>query len=86
MRFRTTFLDDPSGEVIDAMKVIKIVDGIEGCCVGFLPRRLAADHKDKIKDGLEQGGEFVKDKVGHDEHVDKGVDMASDQVDKLQKD
>ena len=47
VRFRTTFLDDPSGEVIDAMKVIKIVDGIEGCCVGFLPRRLAADYKDK---------------------------------------
>lgn len=46
----------------------------------------AADHKDKIKDGLDKAGEMVKDKVGQDEHVDKGVQMASEQVDKLQKD
>lgn len=46
----------------------------------------AADHKDTIKDGLEKGGDFVKDKIGHDEHVDKGVDMVSEQIDKLEKD
>ena len=46
----------------------------------------AAEHKDKIKDGLDKAGDAVKDKIGHDEHVDKGVDMASEQIDKLQKD
>ena len=46
----------------------------------------AADHKDTIKGGLDKAGDMAKDTIGQDEHVDKAVDMASDQVDKLEKD
>ncbi len=46
----------------------------------------AADHKDTIKGGIDKAADVAKDKVGHDEHVDKGVDAAKGAIDKLQKD
>ncbi|MFC2153178.1 Rv0909 family putative TA system antitoxin [Actinomycetota bacterium] len=46
----------------------------------------AADHKDTIKGGVDKAGDMVKDKIGQDEHVDKGIDAAKGVVDKLKKD
>jgi ElaB/YqjD/DUF883 family membrane-anchored ribosome-binding protein len=48
----------------------------------------AAEHKDKVKDGIDKAGDFAKDKVGdeHADKVDKGVDAAKDAVDKLDQD
>ena len=45
VRFRLTVLSDSAGGVREAIRAVKIVDGIEGCCVGFLPRRLTLHHK-----------------------------------------
>jgi hypothetical protein len=38
VRFRLTMLEIEGGEPVEALKVLKITDGTEGCHVGFLPR------------------------------------------------
>ena len=48
--------------------------------------RFFAEHKDTIKGGIDKAADVAKDKVGYDEHVDKGVDAAKGAIDKLQKD
>jgi hypothetical protein len=42
-----------------------------------------AEQKDKVEDGLEKAGDFIKDKFGHDEQVDQGVEKAKDVIEKL---
>lgn len=42
-----------------------------------------AEQKDKVEEGLEKAGDFVKDKFGHDDQVDTGIDKAKDAVEKL---
>lgn len=41
---------------------------------------LAEQHGDKIGQGVEKAGEFVKDRFGHDEQVDGVVDKIQDAV------
>lgn len=49
---------------------------------------LASENKDKVKDGIDQAGDFVDEKTGgkHSEHVDKAQDTAKDYVDDLAED
>lgn len=44
---------------------------------------LVGDHADQIKDGVEKVADFVSDKIGHEETVDKVEDAISGFVDKL---
>ena len=45
---------------------------------------LAAEHPDKVKQGLDAAGDVVADKAGeHADKVDAGVEKAKDAVDKL---
>lgn len=46
---------------------------------------MAAENKDKVKEGIDKAGDLVDDKTGgeHSEHVDKGQEAAKDYVDKL---
>jgi len=46
---------------------------------------LAGKNKDKVKDGIEKGGDLVDEKTGgkYADHVDKGQDAAEDFVEKL---
>jgi hypothetical protein len=39
------------------------------------------DQKDKVEEGLDKAGDFVKGKFGHDDQVDQGVDKAKDYLD-----
>ena len=41
---------------------------------------LLAEHGDKVEGAAAQAGEFVKDRFGHDEHVDMVVDKIKDAV------
>lgn len=41
---------------------------------------LLGEHGDKVEDAAEKVGEMVKDKYGHDEHVDTVVDKIKDAV------
>jgi hypothetical protein len=41
------------------------------------------EHADQIKGGIDKAGNFVADKIGHDETVDKVEDTLSGLVDKL---
>ena len=45
-----------------------------------------AENKDKVGQGLEKAGDFVKDKFHHDDQVDQGVEKAKDALDKLNED
>lgn len=44
---------------------------------------LAREHKDKVDEGIERGGDFIDEKTGgkYEEHVDKGQDAARDYLD-----
>lgn len=46
---------------------------------------LAGKNKDKVKEGIEKGGDLVDEKTGgkYADHVDKGQDAAEDLVEKL---
>ncbi|MEN8040290.1 MAG: antitoxin, partial [Actinomycetota bacterium] len=46
---------------------------------------LISGNKDSVKDGIDQAADVADDKTGgqHSEHIDKGADMAKDQVDNL---
>lgn len=44
---------------------------------------LVGDHADQIKDGVEKAADFVADKIGHEETVDKVEGAISGFVDKL---
>ncbi|CRK60965.1 hypothetical protein [Alloactinosynnema sp. L-07] len=41
---------------------------------------LVEQHGDKIEQGVEKAGEFVKGKFGHDEQVDGVVDKIQDMI------
>jgi hypothetical protein len=41
------------------------------------------EHADQIKGGIDKAGNFVADKIGHDETVDNVEDTLSGLVDKL---
>jgi hypothetical protein len=41
------------------------------------------DHAEQIKDGIDKAGDFVSDKIGHDDTVDKVEGALSGFVDKL---
>ena len=41
---------------------------------------LVEQHGDKIEQGVEKAGDFVKSKFGHDETVDKVVDKVQDVI------
>ncbi|GAA4294542.1 antitoxin [Actinokineospora soli] len=41
---------------------------------------LVEQHGDKIEDGVEKAGEFVKGKFGHAEQVDQVVDKIQDMI------
>ena len=44
-----------------------------------------ADNKDTVKDGIDKGADFARDKTGgkYDDHIDTGVEKAKDVVDGL---
>ncbi len=42
-----------------------------------------ADHADDIKEGVDKVGDFVADKIGHEDKVEKAEDAISGFVDKL---
>ncbi|MGD2060491.1 MAG: antitoxin [Acidimicrobiia bacterium] len=46
---------------------------------------LAADNKDKVKEGIDEAGDMIDEKTGgeHAEHVDKAQDPANDYVENL---
>lgn len=46
---------------------------------------LVSGNKDTVKGGIDKAADVADDKTGgqYSEHVDKGADMAKDQVDKL---
>jgi hypothetical protein len=46
---------------------------------------LAADNKDKVKEGIDEAGDMIDEKTGgeHAEHVDKAQDAANDYVENL---
>jgi len=48
-------------------------------------KKMAAENKDAVKDGVDKAGDFVDDKTGgkYAEHVDKGQEAAKDYVEKL---
>jgi hypothetical protein len=46
-------------------------------------QEFVGDHADRIKGGIDKAGEFVADKVGHEDTVDKVEDALSGIVDKL---
>jgi hypothetical protein len=41
------------------------------------------EHSDQIKQGVDKAGDFVADKIGHQEQVDKAESAISGLVDKL---
>ncbi|MCG8914759.1 antitoxin [Actinokineospora sp. PR83] len=41
---------------------------------------LLEQHGDKIEDGVEKAGEFVKGKFGHEQQVDQVVDKVQDLI------
>lgn len=47
---------------------------------------MAADNKDKVKDGIEKAADVVDEKTGgeHTEHIAKGEEAAKDAVDGLE--
>lgn len=49
---------------------------------------VAADNKDKVKEGIDKAGDIVDEKTGgeHAEHVDKGQQAAKDYVENLDED
>lgn len=49
---------------------------------------LAADHKDKVKEGIDKAGDAVDEKTGgkYSEQVEKGEEAAKDYVDDLPED
>jgi hypothetical protein len=46
-------------------------------------QEFVGDHADRIKGGIDRAGEFVADKIGHEDTVDKVGDALSGIVDKL---
>ncbi len=42
-----------------------------------------AEHADQVKEGVEKAGDFVADKVGHEEQVKKVSDAIGGFIDKL---
>jgi hypothetical protein len=46
-------------------------------------QEFVGDHADRIKGGIDKAGEFVADKIGHEDTVDKVEDALSGIVDKL---
>ncbi|AQP44603.1 antitoxin [Tessaracoccus flavus] len=48
-------------------------------------RDLAAQHEDKIEDGIERGGDFVDDKTGgkYAGQVDQAQDFANNHLDEI---
>lgn len=44
---------------------------------------MVGEHADKIKEGVDKAGDFVADKIGHKETVEKVEDAISGFVDKL---
>lgn len=42
-----------------------------------------AGNADKIKDGIDKAGDFVADKIGHKDKVEKAEDAVTSLVDKL---
>ncbi len=49
---------------------------------------LAADHKDKVKEGIDKAGDTVDEKTGnkYSEQIDKGEETATDYVEDLPED
>ncbi len=41
------------------------------------------DHADQVKEGIDKAGDFVADKIGHEEQVQKAEDAVSGFVDKI---
>ncbi len=41
---------------------------------------LLKEHGDKVEQGVEKAGEFAKNKLGHDQTVDKVVDKIQDMI------
>jgi hypothetical protein len=51
VRFRLVMLEVQGGAPVEALKVLKIKDGTEGCHVGFLPRhKLKGARRNEFKD------------------------------------
>lgn len=48
-------------------------------------KKLAAENKDAVSDGVDKGGDFIDEKTDgkYAEHVDKGQDAAKDFIEKL---
>lgn len=44
---------------------------------------LVAGNADKIKDGVDKAGDFVADKIGHEDKVEKVEDAIEGMIDKL---
>lgn len=44
---------------------------------------LVGEHADQIKDGVDKAGDFIADKIGHAETVDKVEDAIEGFIDKL---
>ncbi|MGZ0153480.1 antitoxin [Kribbella sp. WER1] len=64
-----------------------VFDNIKDAAEGL--KEKAADlidgHEDKVGEGLDKAGEFVDEKTGgkYGDQIDKGVDVAKDQVNNL---
>jgi hypothetical protein len=55
VRFHLVMLEVQGGAPIEALKVLKIKDGTEGCHVGFLPRHiLKGARRNEFKDAFGQ--------------------------------
>ncbi|ASO17831.1 hypothetical protein FHR81_005320 [Actinoalloteichus hoggarensis] len=43
-------------------------------------QELGEQHGDKLREGADKAGESAKDKLGHEEQVDKAVDKGKDYI------